>query len=611
MMKTYLRILSHASPYGKIIPLYIILTTFYILFSMVNFSILVPLLEVLFDQVDIEETKKLSQNNNFSFSVDYIRSLFYTYFNSLITDGGRKEALQFVCLVILCSVFLANLFRYFSAVILARVRVRVVTNLRNSLFNKIINFKINFFTEKKKGDVISRVTSDIQQIENSVINSITVLFKEPALVIGLFFILSSISIKLTFYTIVLIPIAGGAIAYIAKHLKIKAAFSQTALGNINNIINETLDGMRIIKLFTAQEKMRDKFGEEVKDYGRQNLSMYKRFELSNPLSEFLSIATVAIILLIGGGMVLDNSSDISASEFIAFIIIFSQVIPPAKTMTTAFNTVQRGLASAERVFEYIDKEKIRESEGGEKEIEDVKSGIEFKGVTFSYDEENVLEDISFKINKGEKIAIVGPSGGGKSTIIDLLSKFYRVEKGKILIDGTDINEYDTNKLRNIIGTVTQESILFHDTIRNNISFGDRNVDEKKIIESAKVANALKFIESLDEKFDTVIGERGLKLSGGQRQRICIARAIYKDPPILIFDEATSSLDSESESSVQKAIEGVMKNRTSIIIAHRLSTIKNVDKIIVIDGGKIIEVGRHQDLIKSNNVYSKFIKMQNI
>tara|TARA_B100001057_G_C22806018_1_gene933467 strand:- start:89 stop:1825 length:1737 start_codon:yes stop_codon:yes gene_type:complete len=578
---------------------------------MVNFSILVPLLEVLFDQVDIEETKKLSQNNNFSFSVDYIRSLFYTYFNTLITDGGRKEALQFVCIVILCSVFLANLFRYFSAVILARVRVRVVTNLRNSLFNKIINFKINFFTEKKKGDIISRVTSDIQQIENSVINSITVLFKEPALVIGLFFILSSISIKLTLYTIILIPIAGGAIAYIAKHLKIKAAFSQTALGNINNIINETLDGMRIIKLFTAQDKMRDKFGDEVKDYGRQNLSMYKRFELSNPLSEFLSIATVAIILLIGGGMVLDNSSEISASEFIAFIIIFSQVIPPAKTMTTAFNTVQRGLASAERVFEYIDKEKIRESVGGEKEIEDVKSSIEFKGVTFSYEEENVLEDISFKINKGEKIAIVGPSGGGKSTIIDLLSKFYRVEKGRILIDGTDINEYDTNKLRNIIGIVTQESILFHDTIRNNISFGDRNVNEKKIIESANVANALKFIESLDEKFDTVIGERGLKLSGGQRQRICIARAIYKDPPILVFDEATSSLDSESESSVQKAIEEVMKNRTSIIIAHRLSTIKNVDKIIVIDGGKIVEVGRHEELVKSNNVYSKFIKMQNI
>ena len=282
MMKTYLRILAHASPYGKIIPLYVILTSFYILFSMINFSILIPLLEVLFDQVDIEETRKLSQNNNFSFSVDYIRSLFYTYFNSLISDGGRKEALQFVCLVILCSVFLANLFRYLSAVILARVRVRVVTNLRKSLYNKIIKFKINFFTDKKKGDVTSRVTSDIQQIENSVINSITVLLKEPALIIGLFFILSSISLKLTLYTVILIPLAGGAIAYIAKHLKIKAAFSQTALGNINNIINETLDGMRIIKLFTAQDKMKDKFNDEVKEYGKQNLSCTKGLSYPTP-----------------------------------------------------------------------------------------------------------------------------------------------------------------------------------------------------------------------------------------------------------------------------------------------------------------------------------------
>ena len=611
MMKTYLRILAHASPYGKIIPLYVILTSFYILFSMINFSILIPLLEVLFDQVDIEETRKLSQNNNFSFSVDYIRSLFYTYFNSLISDGGRKEALQFVCIVILCSVFLANLFRYFSAVILARVRVRVVTNLRKSLYNKIINFKINFFTDKKKGDVISRVTSDIQQIENSVINSITVLFKEPALIIGLFFILSSISLKLTIYTVILIPVAGGAIAYIAKHLKIKAAFSQTALGNINNIINETLDGMRIIKLFTAQDKMKDKFNDEVKEYGKQNLSMYKRFELSNPLSEFLSVTTVAVILLIGGGMVLDNSSDVSASEFIAFIIIFSQVIPPAKTMTTTFNTVQRGLASADRVFEYVDKLDIRESESGDINIESLKKGIEFNNVSFAYDEEDVLKNISFKIIKGEKVAIVGPSGGGKSTIIDLLSKFYIVDKGKVLVDGIDISHYNTSQLRNMIGIVTQESILFHDSIGNNISFGDETIDEKKIVESAKVANAYKFINSLEDKFDTVIGERGLKLSGGQRQRICIARAIYKDPPILIFDEATSSLDSESESSVQKAIEEVMKNRTSIIIAHRLSTIKNVDKIIVVDNGKIVEIGKHNDLIKSNNVYSKFIKMQNV
>ena len=494
---------------------------------------------------------------------------------------------------------------------IARVRVRVVTNLRNSLYDKIINFKINFFTDKKKGDVISRLTSDIQQIENSVINSVTVLFKEPAFILGLFFILSTISTKLTFYTLILVPISGYLISTVARRLKIKAAFSQTALGKINNIINETLDGIRIIKLFTANNFMRSRFRNEVNDYGKQNLSMYKRFELSNPITEFLGIATVALLLLIGGEMVLNNSSLISASEFIAFIIIFSQVLPPAKALTTTFNTVQRGLASADRVFEYIDKQEIIEEDKGLEKITDIKNSISFNNVYFAYKNKNVLKDISFKIKKGDKIAIVGPSGSGKSTIIDLISKFYKVKSGDIKIDGKNINSYNTYDIRKLIGIVTQESLLFHDSIRNNITFGTNEIDEDKMIESARIANAFNFIDNLDDKFDTEIGERGLKLSGGQRQRICIARAIYKDPPILIFDEATSSLDSKSEISVQKAVEEVMKDRTSIIIAHRLSTIKNVDKIIVIEDGKIIEMGSHQELIKNDDFYSKLSKMQNL
>ena len=344
-MKTYFRILSYASPFRGIIPLYLILTSFYIIFSMVNFSIMIPLLEVLFNQVDYSISQNNLNNSEFSFSIEYIKSTFYTYFNEIIQTQGRKEALQFVCIIILISVFLANIFKYLSALIIAKVRVRVVTNIRNSLFDKIINFKINFFTNKKKGDVISRLTSDIQQIENSVINSVTVLFKEPALLLGLFFILSTISIKLTLYTLILIPVSGFIISNIAKHLKVKATFSQTSLGNINNIINETLDGIRIIKLFTANYFMKNRFTQEVNEYGKQNFSMYKRFELSNPVSEFLGIVTVSVILLVGGSMVLDNSSDISASEFIAFIIIFSQVLPPAKALTGAFNTIQRGVFS--------------------------------------------------------------------------------------------------------------------------------------------------------------------------------------------------------------------------------------------------------------------------
>jgi len=305
-MKTYLRILSEASPFGKILPLYLLLTVLYIVFSMVNYSVLIPLLEVLFNQVDLDDIEKMGEIKNFEFSIEYIRNIFYSHFNELIINNGRQEALKFVCYVMLVSVFFANLFRYFSAIMIARVRVRVVTNLRNSLYDKIINFKINFFTDKKKGDVISRLTSDIQQIENSVINSVTVLFKEPAFILGLFFILSTISTKLTLYTLILVPISGYLISTVARHLKIKAAFSQTALGKINNIINETLDGIRIIKLFTANNFMRRRFKNEVNDYGKQNLSMYKRFELSNPITEFLGIATVALLLLIGGEMVLNN-----------------------------------------------------------------------------------------------------------------------------------------------------------------------------------------------------------------------------------------------------------------------------------------------------------------
>ena len=610
-MKTYLRILSKASPFGKILPLYLLLTVLYIVFSMVNYSVLIPLLEVLFNQVDLDDIEKMGEIKNFEFSIEYIRNIFYSHFNELIVNNGRQEALKFVCYVMLTSVFFANLFRYFSAIMIARVRVRVVTNLRNSLYDKIINFKINFFTDKKKGDVISRLTSDIQQIENSVINSVTVLFKEPAFILGLFFILSTISTKLTFYTLILVPISGYLISTVARRLKIKAAFSQTALGKINNIINETLDGIRIIKLFTANNFMRSRFRNEVNDYGKQNLSMYKRFELSNPITEFLGIATVALLLLIGGEMVLNNSSLISASEFIAFIIIFSQVLPPAKALTTTFNTVQRGLASADRVFEYIDKQEIIEEDKGLEKITDIKNSISFNNVYFAYKNKNVLKDISFKIKKGDKIAIVGPSGSGKSTIIDLISKFYKVKSGDIKIDGKNINSYNTYDIRKLIGIVTQESLLFHDSIRNNITFGTNEIDEDKMIESARIANAFNFIDNLDDKFDTEIGERGLKLSGGQRQRICIARAIYKDPPILIFDEATSSLDSKSEISVQKAVEEVMKDRTSIIIAHRLSTIKNVDKIIVIEDGKIIEMGSHQELIKNDDFYSKLSKMQNL
>ena len=610
-MKTYLRILTYGRPFGKNIISYLIFTLFYVVFSMINFSVLIPLLNVLFDQVEISKIQEFNTQPTFSLTIEYFKNTFYYYFGLFINEGGRKEGLKFVCIVIILSVFLANIFRYLSSIILAKIGVRLITNLRNKVYNSILLFNLSYFTNKKKGDIISRLTTDIQQIELSVISSLRIFLKEPALLIGLFLILGYLSIELTLYTLILIPIGGLIISYLANRLKIKAALSQSALGKINNVIDETLSGIRIIKAYTANLFMIKKFDKEVQNYGINNLMMYKRYELASPMSEFLGVATVAGILIIGGNMVLDNKSELSASEFIAFIIIFSQVLKPARALSDAYAIIQRGIASADRVFELVDLKPIIDERNIGSDINNLESEIEFSNISFSYEKTAVLHNISLNIKKGERVALVGPSGGGKSTIVDLLTRFYDCSSGKILIDNKNLKEYKIESIRNLIGIVTQDSILFHDSIKNNISFGYPKLDFEKIKNAAFIANAKNFIENLDEQYNTIIGERGMKLSGGQRQRICIARAIYKNPPILILDEATSSLDSEAEKKVQNAIEKIMEKRTSIIIAHRLSTIQNCDKIVIIDNGKIIGEGKHDYLIKNNPTYIKLIKMQNI
>jgi len=610
-MKTYLRILTYGRPFGKNIISYLIFTLFYVVFSMINFSVLIPLLNVLFDQVEISKIQEFNTQPTFSLTIEYFKNTFYYYFGLFINEGGRKEGLKFVCIVIILSVFLANIFRYLSSIILAKIGVRLITNLRNKVYNSILLFNLSYFTNKKKGDIISRLTTDIQQIELSVISSLRIFLKEPALLIGLFLILGYLSIELTLYTLILIPIGGLIISYLANRLKIKAALSQSALGKINNVIDETLSGIRIIKAYTANLFMIKKFDKEVQNYGINNLMMYKRYELASPMSEFLGVATVAGILIIGGNMVLDNKSELSASEFIAFIIIFSQVLKPARALSDAYAIIQRGIASADRVFELVDLKPIIDERNIGSDINNLESEIEFSNISFSYEKTAVLHNISLNIKKGERVALVGPSGGGKSTIVDLLTRFYDCSSGKILIDNKNLKEYKIESIRNLIGIVTQDSILFHDSIKNNISFGYPKIDFEKIKNAAFIANAKNFIENLDEQYNTIIGERGMKLSGGQRQRICIARAIYKNPPILILDEATSSLDSEAEKKVQNAIEKIMEKRTSIIIAHRLSTIQNCDKIVIIDNGKIIGEGKHDYLIKNNPTYIKLIKMQNI
>lgn len=607
-MKNFWRILSYARPLGTSAFKYAILTLFFVVFSLVNFTVLIPLLEVLFDQVEIAEIN-LDPSLEFSFSIDYFKSLFYYYFNSVIIEKGRIGALKFVCVVIVCSVLLSNIFRYFSAMVLVKLRVRVLRNMRNHIYQRVCSLHLGYFTEQKKGDLISRMTVDIQEIQNSVTNSLKVLFKEPILVIGYFIILFSISLKLTLFTILVLPISGGVISILAQRLKKKAVQSQESLGRILNMLDETLSGMRIIKAFSSESSFKSKFENEVRVNEHYSYSVFQKFELAGPISEFLGVFAVAAILLVGGTMVLNGEGDMSAPKFMGFLIIFTQILNPAKAISTSITNINKGLAASVRIFEIIDTEPEIKEVSNPILKHSLDQSIEYKGVCFSYGQEEVLTDIDLKIAKGEIVALVGPSGGGKSTMADLIPRFYEPSAGEILIDGVNIDNYKLHDLRSLMGIVTQESILFNDTVMNNIAFGLSDIDEAKVINASKVANAHEFIMETPNGYQTLIGERGSKLSGGQRQRLSIARAVLKDPDILILDEATSALDSKSEYLVQEALVNLMKNRTSIVIAHRLSTIQNSDRIVVIEKGKIVEIGTHMELSDRKGLYSKLLQMQ--
>jgi ATP-binding cassette, subfamily B, bacterial MsbA len=423
--------------------------------------------------------------------------------------------------------------------------------------------------------------------------------------IGLF----TISFKLTMITILILPLSGGIISYVARQLKRRARQSQETLGRLNTILDEVLSGMRIVKAFNANKQVSNHFEKEVHNYARFTFSMQRKFALASPISEFLGIFVVAAIILIGGNMILQGSDALNASKFITFVAIFSQVLNPAKALSNSFSSLQRGIAAGERVFSITEQEPAIQNKPHAQTMDKFERSIRYEGVHFAYDEEEVLKGIDLTINKGEMVALVGPSGGGKSTLADLLPRFYDPTKGVIKIDSIALTDYTVESIRAHMGIVAQESILFNDTIFNNIAFGQENATLEQVIEAARIANALEFIEQLEEGFETTIGERGTKLSGGQRQRISIARAVLKNPEILILDEATSALDSESERLVQEALQNVMKGRTSLVIAHRLSTIQKADKIVVIQGGRIVESGTHQELVEQKGLYMKLFEMQ--
>ena len=609
-MNTYLRILAIARSNIKYLPMFMVSTLFYSLFSVLSIAILMPVLRVIFKTEDAESAEEIGDEPAFAIEdiFDYPKDMFYYYFGDYM-EQGAFEALKFVCLVLLFSAFFSNVFRFFTGYILAKVRAKIIAQMRNLIFDRITSMPIGFFTDARKGDIISRTMTDVQLIESTVVSSMKVLFKEPFLIIGYLTMLFNISVKLTLFTLVLFPISGLLIGAIAKRLKKKATGSQESLGRIANILDETIGGMRIIKAFTAREIMKTRFGQEVNHYAKLTISISKRFELAGPVSEFFGYVVMVVVILLGGQMILESTGSLKPEQFIVFVGGYTQLLSPAKAIANSLSNIQRGIAAGERVFEIVDSKEEIEVGKNPAVIEDLEDGIEIKGVRFAYEEEEVLKDIHLTVKKGQTVALVGPSGSGKSTLADLIPRFYDVTDGEILIDGHNVKDYSLSSLRQVMGIVTQESILFNDTVFNNISFGQPEATMEQVIEAAKIANAHEFIETLEHGYDTNIGERGSKLSGGQKQRLSIARAVLKNPPILILDEATSALDSESEKLVQQAIDNLMRNRTSIVIAHRLSTIQNADEIVVLQQGKILQRGKHEDLLATDGLYRKLTEMQ--
>lgn len=607
-MKTFLRILKYAPNFKSQIILFFLFSILGIIFGAFNIVLAMPLLSVLFKSKS--EAVEIPPIPDFSFSVDYLVQTFNHYFIKIIIERGPMDALLFVCVLIMVCVVLANTFRYLERVMATKIRVDLVKNIRMDIFRNISLLHIGFFNTERKGDLISRFTNDVQEVETAVMNSLKAVLKEPITIFVYFIVLFIMSPKLMLFTLLVLPITGGVLAEIIKRLKRQAKSSQESLGRIVNILDETFGGMRVIKAFNARNFVIRKIEDESLHYRRVSKSMAYKNELSAPVSEILGVIIIVGIIFFGGSLVL-NEGSLEPEVFLTFLAVFSMIIQPAKNFSNGITSLQRGTASAERIFEVIDAESAIRSKPDAIPLRQFNHSIEFRNVSFAYEKEFVLRDINLTIEKGKTIALVGPSGGGKSTLADLVPRFYDPSVGDVLLDGVPLRNYELESLRKQMGVVTQESILFNDTIFNNIAFGMEHVREEDVIHASKVANAHDFIIQSENGYQTLIGERGSKLSGGQRQRISIARAVLKNPPILILDEATSALDSESERLVQDALTNLMKNRTSIVIAHRLSTIQHAHEIIVIQQGEIIERGKHEDLIGNNGLYRKLIEIQKV
>ncbi len=606
-MKTYFRLLTFAKPIEKFAIPYIIATTLAIFFNTFNFALLSPLLTTLFPIT--EATKSIGAVTEQASFFDFLGK-FREYVNAAKTNYGEMGTLRIVCAVILISVLLSNLFRYISQRYMEDLRVHTLLNLRKTVFNNVMNLHVGYFNNERKGDIISKVAADVQVVQFTVTNTLQVVFKEPLQLIFYIILLLSISVKLTLFSLLVIPISGYIISKIVKRLKKQATSAHESFAKMIGFLDEALGGIKIIKAFNATERIKNKFNQENIFYSNLNRKMVRRQQSASPVSQSLGVLVVVSIVLYGGSLIiLKDANALNPTDFIAYIAAFSQVMQPVKALTDSFSSIHSGIAAGERVLALIDTEPELLNKPNAVTLSGFNKALVLNNVSFNYGDKQVLNDINLTLTKGNVIALVGPSGGGKSTLMDLIPRFYDPKTGAIKIDGHDYKDLTLESIRAQMGTVNQESILFNDTIFNNIAFAKPNATEAEVIAAAKIANAHEFILNTEQGYQSFVGDRGNKLSGGQKQRICIARAVLANPPIMLLDEATSALDTESEKLVQEALNNLMKNRTTLVIAHRLSTIQHADLIVVIDKGKIVEMGNHTDLINQNGLYKRLIDLQ--
>jgi len=609
-MNKYSRIFKYLGQYKGQIVLYFFFIILSIIFSIVSIGMLMPFMELIFkgDQGSLAGMMKETNNPLIKFLRDFL-------LDNIRKNGGGMEGklktLGLLCVIIIISIFLKNLFLYFSFYVLNPMKNRVVNQLRSDLYHKILHLPIGFFTEKRKGDIISRTTHDVNEVEGSVVGALEGWIRDPLTIIINFAFLFYLSPRLTLFLIIFIPVIGLIIGRIGRSLKKQSGEAAIKYGESVSVLDETLSGLRVIKAFNIEPLLRNRFfkiNDEL--LTAKNKISYRR-DLASPLSEFLGVVVFTGILWFGGRMVLNQEIPLEASAFITYLALFYNIINPAKSLSTSFSNMQKGSAAIARIEEVLETPITVDDNVNGKLLQSFNDKIEFRNVTFSYDDAVILNNINLTVDKGKTIALVGSSGAGKSTLADLVPRFHDVTAGEVLIDGVNIKDYSLKSVRSLMSIVTQEPILFNDSVAGNIKLGKQDATDEEIIHAAKVANAHNFIIQKENGYKTNIGDRGSKLSGGERQRLTIARALIKNPPILILDEATSSLDTESERLVQEAINNMMENRTSIVIAHRLSTIRHADEIIVIQNGKIVERGTHDQLLGQNGFYKRLVDMQEV